>query len=101
MTHIKTKLLFGPCLTYVFIHYDIPLIHEPSLSVRSKSLDLVTINKMKQALGRSRATKGSCPSSSSAQALEVESPDEEEDEGYVIESIVFHKSQRYNPEIIG
>ena len=60
MTHIKTKLFYGPFLTYLFIHFDIPLTHEPSLPVRSKSLDLVTINKMEQTSGRSRA---SCPSS--------------------------------------
>ena len=76
LTHIKTKLFYGPLLTYLFIHYDIPLTHEPSLPVRTKPLDLVTINKMEQASGRAR-TSG--PSSSSAPAQEAESSDEDQE----------------------
>ena len=77
LTHIKTKLFYDPLLTYLFIHYDIPLTHESSLPVRSKPLDLVTINKMEQA---SRRATTSGPTSSSAPTQEVESSKEDQED---------------------
>ena len=84
MTHVKTKLFFGPLLTYLFIHYDVPLTNKPSLSIRTKPLDNVAIEKMELALERSRRfnTLGtSTTSTPGAQGREEhEDTSEEEDD---------------------
>ena len=55
--HVKTKLFYGPSLTYLFEHYSVPLENKPSLTVKSKYLDSVAINKMEQALERAKSLK--------------------------------------------
>ena len=81
MTHVKTKLFFGPLLTYLFIHYNVPLESESSLPIRTKLIDSVAIEKMERALERSKTLKSVQPSSSQAPTLEEESSEESDDGG--------------------
>ena len=80
MTHIKTKLFYGPLLTYLFIHFNVPLDNEPSLPIRTHPIDSITIDRMEKALERANALKSVCPSSSSSQVPQVESSEEEEED---------------------
>ena len=77
MTHVKTKLFFGPLFTYLFIHYDVPLTNEPSLPIRTKPLDNVAIEKMELTLERSRRVK--TLSTSTASTSGAQGRDEHED----------------------
>ena len=82
MTHIKTKLFCGPLLTYLFLHFGVPLENEPFLPIRAHPIDEVAIVRMDHALDRARALKSSNPSSSSSQIPQVESSEEEEEEDH-------------------
>ena len=55
--HVKTKLYYGPSLTYMFEHYSVPLENEPSLAVKTKPLDNIALEKIEQALERSKTLK--------------------------------------------
>ena len=80
MTHIKTKLFYGPLLTYIFIHFGVPLENEPNLPIRAHPIDDVAIVRMEKALERAKALKSARPSSSSSQVPQDESSEEEEEE---------------------
>ena len=78
MTHIKTKLFYGPCLTYLFEHFDVPLSNQPDLVVKVKPLGATVVAKMEQAFERAKALKNVRPSSS--QALEESSSEDSEED---------------------
>ena len=78
MIHIKTKLFYGPCLTYLFEHFDIPLSNQPDLVVKAKPLGETVVAKMEQAFERAKALKSVRPSTSQAPE-ESNSEESEED----------------------
>jgi len=88
MTHVKTKLFFGSLLTYLFEHFDVPFDNEARMVVKSKPLGSSAIEKMEQALERSKISKSMPPSTSSAppEVHESESSDED-DEGSTAKQI--------------
>ena len=80
MTHIKTKLFYEPCLTYLFEHYNIPLSNQPDLAVKVKPLGASVVAKMEQAFERAKALKSVRPSSSQAPAPKESSSEESDEE---------------------
>ena len=64
MTHIKTKLFYGSLLTYVIIHFGVPLENEPKLPIRAHPIDDVAIVTMEKSLERVKALKSAHSSSS-------------------------------------
>ena len=83
MKLVKTKVFYGPSLTDLFEHYSVPLEDEPSLTVKSKPIDSVVIDKMEQALERVKRLKNiktSKASTSGAQEREEESLEEEDED---------------------
>ena len=79
-THVKTKLFYGPCLTYLFDHYSVPLTNQPDLVVKSKPLGASVVEKMEQAFERVKTLKSARPSSFQAPAPEESSSEDSDEE---------------------
>ena len=83
MEHVKTKLFCGSSLTRLFEHIEKPLSSEPSLRIKTKNLDLASIEKMDQTLERTKAIKNlkSSQATSSAPMEEEDDDSSKEEEG--------------------
>ena len=95
MEHLKTKLFYGPSLTSLFEHFNVPLSNEPSLLVRTKNLDSVAIEKMEQALERTKTLKSmkSSHGASLKRPEEIEESSEEKEDQQNKEQIDNFRSQ--------
>ena len=80
MIHIKTKLFYGHCLTYLFEHYNVPLSNQPDLAVKAKPLRAFVVAKMEQTFECAKALKSVRPSSSHAPAPEESSSERSDEE---------------------
>ena len=98
MTHIKTRLFYEPLLTYLFIHFVVPLENEPNLPIRTHPIDNVARERMEKAMQRANALKSVRPSSSSSQIPQIESFEEEEEDKEEIENLRKEKEIKLRQE---
>ena len=77
--HVKTKLFYGPSLTSLFEHFDVPLTNELFLEVKSKHLDSLSIKKMELTLERAKTLKSMKSKSSHGSSSNVQIKEDDEE----------------------